>query len=448
MLLLALIAVGVPLGISLRDRVDSEVQSQAASQAAVVATSASEPLARRDRRTLSRLAALSRRSVGGRVLIVDRSGDVVDDSEGSDAVGADYGGRPEIADALSGASVQTRRDSETLGVELLATAVPVLAGGETIGAVRITQSVEAVNAAIQRSTGGLILLGSVVLLLGLIAGVLLASGIARPIRRLEQAAQRVSAGDLEARAAVEGSSEQRALASSFNEMTERISRLLKSQRNFVADASHQLRTPLTGVRLRLEELRETATDPDQAAQADAGMHEVDRLSHIVDELLILSRAGEHESPASEVSLSDAAERACQRWHRTAEERGIELELEDRDADTAWCARADLDRAIDALLENAINYSPRDSDVSLLAAGQRVEVLDRGPGIDAQERSEVFRRFYRGSAGRQGADGTGLGLPIARELVGQWGGSVRIEDRPGGGTRAVIELPAVRATVSS
>ena len=438
----------MPLAISLRDRVDSEVKSQAASQAAVVATSASAPLARGDRQTLARLASLSRRSVGGRVLIVDRSGEVVADSERGDSIGDDYGGRPEISDALSGASVQARRDSETLGIEILATAVPVLAGGETIGAIRITQSVEAVNAAIQRSTGGLILLGSVVLLLGLIAGALLASGIARPIRRLEQAAQRVSAGDLEARAPVEGSIEQRALADSFNEMTGRISRLLKSQRNFVADASHQLRTPLTGVRLRLEELRETASDPDQAAQAEAGMHEVDRLSHIVDELLILSRAGEHESPASEVSLSDAAERACQRWQRTAADRGVELEVEDRDADTAWCARADLDRAIDALVENAINYSPDDSTVSVIARGQRVEVLDHGPGIDEQEITEVFRRFYRGRAGRQGVDGTGLGLPIARELVGQWGGSVQIESRPEGGTRAVIELPTVGARVSS
>ena len=111
-------------------------------------------------------------------------------------------------------------------------------------------------------------------------------------------------GDLDARAPVEGSSEQRSLARSFNEMTVRVSRLLKMQRDFVADASHQLRTPLTGLRLQLEELRETTPDDDpRATRLEAGMSEVDRLSQMVDELLVLSRAGEHEQPGSSVDLA-------------------------------------------------------------------------------------------------------------------------------------------------
>lgn len=447
MLLLALIAVGVPLAISLRDRVDTEVRSQAAGQAAVVATSAAEFVRNGDRATLEQLVLQSSRSVGGRVLVVDENAELVADSDRAAELGADYGSRPEIAAALRGRTVQETRDSETLGIEILATAVPILSGGRPVGAVRVTQSVEAVNAAVQRSTGGLIILGSIVLLLGLLAGALLASGIARPIRRLEDAAQRVSAGDLSARAPVEGSSEQQALATSFNEMTTRISRLLESQRNFVADASHQLRTPLTGVRLRLEELCETTADPQQRRELDAAIREVDRLTQIVNELLILSRAGEHEAPAVRIELADAVTRAAERWRKTARERRIEIEAT-ADGGAVWCATADFDRALDALIENAINYSPSGGRVSLSAADGAVEILDSGPGLDPAEAPEVFRRFFRGRAGRQGADGTGLGLPIARELVDLWGGSVELVNRDGGGAVARIRLPSDRPNLGS
>ncbi len=125
---------------------------------------------------------------------------------------------------------------------------------------RVTQSVEAVNSAVRRAIFGLGILSVIVLGLGLIAGALIAQQIARPIRRLGIAAGRVASGDLDARAPIEGSTEQRSLARSFNEMTERVSRLLRSQRDFVADASHELRTPLTGLRLQLEEVREATPD--------------------------------------------------------------------------------------------------------------------------------------------------------------------------------------------
>ena len=443
-LLLALIAIGVPLALSLRDRVDSEVRTQAASQADVLATSAAGAIAEGDDSTLQRLVGQSRRSVGGRVLILDSGGRVLADSSRQGAVGEDYGSRPEIRAALNGKDYQDTRGSETLGIEILATAVPVVDRGRTVGAVRVTQSVEAVNLAVDRAIGGLVLLAAVVLALGLIAGLLIAAQISRPIRRLEDAARRVAEGDLDAKAPIEGSDEQRALAQSFNEMTGRVSRLLQSQRDFVADASHQLRTPLTGVRLRMEEAREATDDADLAAELEAGMHEVDRLSHIVDELLILSRAGEHEAPASEVSLGDAVARGVERWRGTAAARQIELGCSEVDAGIAFCARADLDRALDALIENAITYSPSRGRVFVKAAGSRIEVTDEGPGLEPGEVDDLFKRFFRGHAGRLGADGTGLGLAIARELIGQWGGSVELTNREEGGARAAIDLPPVRS----
>ena len=439
MLLLALVALGIPLAISLSDRVNAEVRSQARSQADVVAASAAESLQPARPAVLDRLARVSARSVRGRVIVVDGRGRVVADSAGRGELGSDYANRPEVATALRGANYQQSRASRTLGGDILATATPVIHGGRPVGAVRITQSVSAVNDAIETAVIGLAILGAVVLLLGLVAGILLAGQIARPIRRLEQTARLVAAGDLDASAPVEGSTEQRSLAHSFNEMTSRVGRLLRSQRDFVADATQQLRTPLTGVRLQLEELREATPDDDPNAGAlDAGMREVDRLSHIVDELLILSRAGEHELPGESLDLAMIAARAEERWRKTAVERGVRLEVkEDSTHAPAWAATADVDRAVDALVENAIKYSPPGGEVVIATGAGRIDVLDRGAGLDRDELESVFERFARGRAGRTGSPGTGLGLAIARELAGQWGASVELTNREGGGARASI-----------
>jgi signal transduction histidine kinase len=448
-LLLAMIAFGVPLAVSLRDRVDSEVKSQARSQADVVAASATELLEPGQRAGLNRLVRVSAESVRGRVIVVDRRGLLIADSGGA-PLGRSYASRPEVRAALHGHGEQISRHSDTLGAEILATAVPVIDRGRTTGAVRVTQSVAAVNRAVRTSILDLLALGGVVLLLGLAAGALIARRIAQPIHRLDEAARRVAAGDLDTAVAVEGSSEQRSLGRAFNEMTQRIKRLLRSQQDFVADASHQLRTPLTGLRLRLENLADrSAGDRADAAELDASMREIDRLAQIVDELLILSRAGEHELPGERVDLGDAAERAASRWRGTAQERRVEIEVRrDGGPAPAWCASADLDRSIDALLENALRYSPPGGTVTIDVEPGRVEILDQGQGLVPGEEELVFERFHRGSAGRREPSGTGLGLPIARELTRQWGGTVTLSNRDGRGLCAAIEMPAAAAEVPS
>lgn len=431
--MLAIVALEIPLIISMRDRVDAEVKSQALNQGEIVAVLVGDELRNRDE--LADVTERAARQVRGRVIVVRRDGRLVADSAGEERIGIDYGSRPEIARALGGDTYQQERRSETLGETILATAVPIRGTGTTVnGAVRVTQSVDAVDRATRRATLGLVAIGLLVLVLGLGAGALIAGQVARPIRRLDEAARRVAEGDLSARAKVEGSAEQQRLARTFNEMTGRLERLLAGQREFVADASHQLRTPLSGLRLRLEEARATTDDADAREEIDAGLRELDRLSVMVTELLVLSQAGEVDAPPERVDLEDAARRAEARWDGAE---GGRVRSDGTPAE-GFCPPADLDRAIDALVENAIHYG--NGEVEIRSRPGAVDVLDRGPGLTEEDLAAVFERFHRGAAGRAGPNGTGLGLPIARELARRWGGDVTLANREGGGARATLLVP--------
>jgi signal transduction histidine kinase len=433
-LVLAVVALEVPLIISIRDRVDAEVESQALSQAELIAVTVEDELRSRD--GLDEVAGSAAEEVRGRVIVVGPGGRLLADSAGEERLGIDYSTRPEIAAALGGDSFQEDRRSETLDETILATAVPVRepGTGDTIGAVRVTQSVDAVNRATRRATVGLIAIGLLVLVLGLGAGALIAGQVAGPVRRLDQAARRVAEGDLTARAKIEGSAEQQRLARTFNDMTSRLERLVASQREFVADASHQLRTPLSGLRLRLEEARASSAEPGAHEEIDAGLRELDRLSAMVTELLVLSQAGEIDAPPERVDLEDAARRAEARWDGAD---GGRVRSNGEPAD-GFAPPADLDRAIDALVENAIHYG--NGEVEVRSRRGAIDVLDRGPGLTDEDLEAVFERFHRGVAGRAGPNGTGLGLPIARELARRWGGDVTLANRDDGGARATLTVP--------
>ncbi len=450
-LLLAIIALGIPLALSLKTRVNDEVRSQAQGQADLVAATAADLLGPSHRSELAVVARTAAAAVRGRVLIVNAAGTVIADSAGNGELGTSYAQRPEISRALRGSSVQLQRASRTLGEELLATASPVIRNRVTVGAVRITQSVSSVHSAINRVELGLGLIGIVVLALGLLVGSVIARQIARPLGRLERVASRVAHGDLEARAPVEGFREQRSLSVSFNVMTDRIRRLLDSQRAFVADASHQLRTPLTALRLRLEEATAAGVSPAARPEIEAGVAEVDRLAGIIEELLVLSRAGEREMPGERLELEPLVSEALARWRPAAAERQIALEGPPSSrapappgagAVAVWCARADAERILDALLENAIAYSPPVSRVTVGVRAGAVEICDAGPGLTDEDLESVFGRFHRGSAGRAGVPGSGLGLSIARELAHGWGGEVTLANNEDGGALATVTLPGV------
>jgi len=258
-LVLVLVALEIPLALSLSSRVDNEVRSQAASQAQVVAAAASARLG--ERAQLQSVVEQAGRDLGARVVVVDKKGRLLADSAGRGLREEPYASRPEIAAALAGRAEQGTRQSDTLGDELLYTAMPILDQGRTVGAVRVTQSNSAVSERVRRNVLVIVGVGFAALALGLVLAWVLAGSLARPLRALASTARRVEEGELDARADVSGASEAKEVALAFNDMTERLGQVLEAQREFVGNASHQLRTPLTGLRLRLEAAVVKSDDP-------------------------------------------------------------------------------------------------------------------------------------------------------------------------------------------
>ena len=380
--------------------------------------------------------------MGGRVLVVDDQGFLVADSDGSVAPKTLYAtsGRPEIRRAIEGAPFSQIRDSIDLGHDIMATAVPIQDEERLLGAVRITRSVQQVNDNIRNITIGLGAIGLAALAAGMLLAFGLAGSLSRPLTRLAGAAKRLGHGDLSARAGdIGGAREVEELGQSFDEMADRLERSVQAQREFVANASHQLRTPLTAMKLRLDGAIAEVNDATVRQRLEAADLEVDRLSGIVDRLLMMAREIE-EGTSTHVDLSEAVDRAVLRWNERAGQRDSTI-VAQTDVGTARVDPTDLDQILDNLLDNAISYAPGEVTVESGDSNGQVfvAVRDRGPGIAPEELARVTERFYRGRGVPSG--GSGLGLAIARQLVGKWGGSLSVESAHGEGTRVEVRLDA-------
>ena len=318
-------------------------------------------------------------------------------------------------------------------------AAPVLDPG-LIGAVRITKDIQSVNDAVRRTTISLVsVIGGIGLVIGLVIAFIVSGSLARPLTRLAATARRLGAGDLSARAHdVSGADEIEELAGSFDEMADRVERTVQAQREFVANASHQLRTPLTGMKLRLESAIERSDSPEMTHDLTAADKEIDRLAATVDRLLVMARTLE-EGGSTEIELHDAAERAADRWRERAATTRSTLSV-DGDPVTAQANATDVDQILDNLLENAMTYAPgadRACRPARPSAGRssRFAITDRASR--PRNRRKVTERFYRGKTAPPG--GSGLGLAIARDLAERWGGALSVQSADGGGTRVEVRF---------
>lgn len=319
--------------------------------------------------------------------------------------------------------------------------------GTVVGAIRVSYPNAPLHQQQLRIWSFRAALAVCVLIVATVFGVLLARWLTRPLRELNQMALRLRDGDLDARAEETGPPETRTLARTLNNATETIDTLVRSQRSFVADASHQLRTPLTALRLSLENIADGASDPAVQADVDVATAEVMRMSRLVDGLLALARAEAAVSAREPVRLADLISERFDAWRAIAADRGVDLRADCPDQGlTALATPGHLDQALDNVLSNALEVSPRGAVISVSARCRgdyaAVEVSDQGPGMSAAEQARAFDRFWRGQ-GLTGPAGSGLGLAIARQLINDDGGTVTLDDAAGGGLCVRISVPVGR-----
>jgi signal transduction histidine kinase len=267
--------------------------------------------------------------------------------------------------------------------------------------------------------------------------------MSQPLGRLEAAVDRLGRGDLSVRAEEDqGPLEVRTLARQFNRMAGRLNELVEAQRRFVADASHQLRSPLTALRLRIENLEASADSKAPNGIAAVG-REVHRMSRLVDGLLTLESASQDQPERAEVMVGDVIRERCEAWAALAAERGIDLVQESGPMPAITCelVPGDLDQVLDNLLANALEVSPDGGRIRVRLTGTygrpEIHVVDEGPGMSAQDREHAFDRFWQGPERPSGH--SGLGLAIVRQLALRNSVSVELRADDGNGLDAVVLL---------
>ncbi len=394
-------------------------------------------------------------STGARVVIVGLDGiSIVDTTR---EVERDFSTRPEVITALAGQRSTGTRPSVTLGNDLLFIAVPVASGGTVHGAVRITFDAREVTERVWRLWIGLIAIAAVVLVTVAFVGWLLAGSVTRPVRRLQVAAQRFSEGDLTPiEADSKAPAELATLEAGFNDMARRLDELIERQRAFVADASHQLRTPLTALRLRLENLQSGAADDAELTSTDGrqividelgdAIDETNRLSDLVNDLLRLARTENREPPVV-VDVAQLVRDRVSTWSATAELHDIELHLDDDSTERIGLAvEGSIEQILDNLIDNAITAAPANSTVHVALASEAdchsVSISDSGPGLSEDDRHNALQRFWRSDTS---TPGTGLGLAIALALVEASGGTLHLGENQPHGLVASFTVPAKSAT---
>lgn len=380
---------------------------------------------------------------GARIVLVDTDGISVLDTGA--AAGRDFSTRPEIQTALSGRRAAGIRRSDTLDTDILFVAVPVASAGVVYGSLRLTLDAHEVSERIQRFWIALVAVAAVILVSVAGIGWAIARSVTRPIRELEASARRFAGGDLRTtNLDPEAPAEIAALGESMNAMATRLEQLIDAQRAFVGDASHQLRTPLTALRLRLENLETRLSEEADIAETSAAINEIERLSTLVSDLLRLARAEEHP-PVELIDAGQVVSNRVEIWSALAAEQDVGLEYHGP-TDQVWVRviPGAVEQILDNTIDNALRLTPSGSAVEIeLRPGPttKIEICDHGPGLSDDDKVRAIQRFWRGESSTAG---TGLGLAIARSLAEGSNGTLELDDTPGGGLTLVVELPGESA----
>jgi two-component system, OmpR family, sensor kinase len=342
---------------------------------------------------------------------------------------------------LAATSDTARGEVETPTGTVRYLAVPVEFRGRQRGVFAVTIDLEhereEVGDAVRVATG----VSIAVLLLASLLAFVIAGRVLSPLRLLRDTARSIGESELKGRIPVEGRDEIADLARTFNAMLDRLEKAFESQKAFISDAGHELRTPITIIRGHLELLRD---DPEERRETiELVTDELERMSRFVDDLLLLAKAQRPDFLERKALDLDAVTQELFAKARALAPRDWRLESIDRGRIVA--DRQRLTQAVMNLAQNAVQHTDEDATIALGAklegAYARLWVRDSGAGIPAAEQERIFERFARAENGRPRPDGLGLGLAIVRAIAEAHGGRVDLESRPGWGATFSVVIPA-------
>jgi two-component system sensor histidine kinase MprB len=330
------------------------------------------------------------------------------------------------------------RDVRVAGTDLRVLTVPYGAPGY---AIQVARRLSEVNHVLGRLVFFLLAIDLSGVAIAAALGLLVSRAALAPVRRLSEATEKVAAtGDLSERIDATGTDELSRLAGRFNTMLEALEESTRAQRQLVADASHELRTPITSLRTNIEVLASERTLPpeDRKRLLRDVVEQLGEMTALISELMELARGEQRPGEAEDVRLDLVAADAVERARRNRPGVFFATDLEES---TVNGVPATIERAVANLLDNAAKWSPPNGTVEVAVRDGRVTVRDHGPGIDEEDLPYVFDRFYRASSAR-GLPGSGLGLAIVRQVAEAHGGQVVAERAEGGGTRMVLRLSSM------
>ncbi|MGC4896212.1 sensor histidine kinase [Micromonospora sp. DT31] len=443
LMVLVLLALETPLAATLASRETDRVRADRLADATRFASLAGPALRGGSPGPLDGELAAYDALYGISAAVVDRERRTVVASSGWEP---GSGAGPALDTALSGQQFSAPESILPWAGEPVVTAVPISDGGEVLGAVVTSSPADDVRRSVTQWWLALAGVGLLAVLACVSTAFGLAGWVLRPVTELDTVTHEIAEGRRTARVRPRlGPPELRRLATSFNDMADAVSDVMDRQRAFVAHASHQLRNPLTALRLRVEELGPSLADPDGRLEHLLALEETDRLATVLDALLTLARAEREENQRVTVDATAAAASRVAAWKPLARHRAVVLRLDatDTPAYTRTVPTA-IDQALDALIDNAVKFSGTGGEVTVAVrpadGGTTLTVSDTGPGMTASQLDQATERFWR-APDAQNVEGAGLGLTIAAVLVDASDGRLTMRRGEPRGLVAELWFPA-------
>lgn len=386
---------------------------------------------------------------GQHIILVDTSSRILADSQDAASVSSSLPQSPEVFAALNGTSSYDIR-TDLQGESALFVAVPIYYEDSTLGVIRLSASFEPIMEEIRNRWLQLASAALPVVLMTAVISFWFGGRLSYPIRQLQVSALRIAEGALDERIKVQSHDEIGQLGQAFNFMAERLSAMLTAQRSFVSNAAHELRTPLMGLKLRIEELQDVQlSDIQRQTYLREAAEQINHMSELVGSLLVLARLdeGRADPQADRFDPGTLLRDTARQWRIQAQQAGIEFA-----ADVPGVlpdlpiTSGDLRIVLDNLLGNAIKYTSSGGKVNLsareLANGFYIEVKDTGEGFALEDKERLFERFFRADRSHsKHIPGTGLGLAIVQSVLARYGGTISAHSEgPGKGAAFNVRIP--------